>query len=122
LDEQKGIQRLLLVILETTGTGNGFDSLGHYLRTFLTVPVSCLRYAVTQETASCYATLKDQPSAAASTTTMPPADALTAGATATGTDASLVDEPAPASTDAPTTTAPAGSGVLNYLLGGSGEK
>ena len=32
--DQHGIERLLDVILYTLGTSNGFDSLGHYLRTF----------------------------------------------------------------------------------------
>jgi phospholipid/cholesterol/gamma-HCH transport system substrate-binding protein len=123
LRDQNGIQRLLDVILETTGTGNGFDSVSHYLQTFLTVPAQCLRYAVRQETESCSATFSNQVSAA-STVSAPPVDAT--AATTSGGSASLVDAP-PSTTAgdigaAPATDAPAGSGVLNYLLGGSGER
>ena len=106
------------VILLTTGTSNGFDELGHFLRSYLPSPdANCLPYAVAQSIA-CSATF-NQTAAAASTTTTPPGDATTA--TVDGS-ASLVDERAPASTDAPPATAPAGTGVLNYLLGGSGER
>jgi phospholipid/cholesterol/gamma-HCH transport system substrate-binding protein len=135
LQSQNGIQRLLDVILETTGTANEFDSVSHFLRTFLTVPVTCLQYAVSQDS-SCSATFTDQSSgAAASTTTAPPADA-SATTTSSGS-ASLVDapssttSPARTTTDAATTTgsgagvassAPAGSGLLRYLLGGSGKR
>jgi ABC-type transporter Mla subunit MlaD len=123
---ENGIERLLDVILFTTGTANGFDSMGHFLRTLLTVPVQCLPYAVTPAS-GCEATFGK--GSAASTTTTPPADALdpTGTSTTSGTDgsASLVDEPAPATADAgatSTTGGPAGGGVLNYLLGGSGER
>ena len=127
LQDQHGIERLLDVILYTLGTTNGFDSVGHYLRTYLaTVNPTCLPYAVTPQF-NCSATFGSGGSAA-STTTTPPADALAAPATSgTSADssASLVDEPAPTAggpDGAPTTGAPAGSGVLSYLLGGSGER
>lgn len=131
LRDQHGIERLLDVILLTTGTSNGFDSLGHYLRTWIKVDTTCLPYAVTPGGANggtCVATpgTFDESASAASTTLVPPADAVSASAgTTTDGSASLVDEPAPATTDteaAPTTGTPAGSGVLNYLLGGSGER
>jgi len=114
---QNGIQRLLEIILETTGTANGFDSVGHYLRTFLTVPAQCLRYALRQETSSCFATFNDQASAA-STQSSP--DAGSVDASGSNGSAALVDAPA-AAEPVPTTHPPAGSGVLNYLLGGSGR-
>ncbi|HET6449187.1 MAG TPA: MlaD family protein [Conexibacter sp.] len=122
LRRQHGIERLLDVILFTLGTTNGFDQVGHYLRTYLaTVTPACLPYAVKQDF-NCSATF-NQLGNAASTTSTPPADAL-AGAAGSGTDgsASLVDEPAPAPTDTAEIGRPAGSGVLNYLLGGSGER
>ncbi|HEU4701444.1 MAG TPA: MlaD family protein [Conexibacter sp.] len=124
LRREHGIERLLDVILYTLGTSNGFDELGHYVRTWIKVDPGCLPYAVRQESFSCSATF-NQLGSTASLTNEPPADALAATAadgSASGS-ASLVDEPAPVTTsDAPTTSAPAGSGVLNYLLGGSGER
>jgi ABC-type transporter Mla subunit MlaD len=127
LRSRNGIQRLLDIILFTAGTVNGFDSVGHFLRTFLTVPVQCLPYAVTQ-VAACQATFGTPSGSAAATTTTPPpvdaSDAATASAApATDGTASLVDEPAPTgdATAAPTGGAPAGSGLLDYLLGGSGR-
>jgi phospholipid/cholesterol/gamma-HCH transport system substrate-binding protein len=121
LQGQHGIERLLDVILFTMGTSNGFDELGHYLRTYLPSPnPTCLSYAVVQNV-QCTATF-NQTASTASTTTVPPADVTAADA---GTSsASLVDEPTPTSTGSspPTTSTPAGTGVLNYLLGGGGEK
>jgi ABC-type transporter Mla subunit MlaD len=123
LQRQHGIERLLDVILETTGTSTGFDSLGHYLQSMLVLPAQCIPYATQQTTLDCAATFSDQTGSAASTVTSPPADAL--ATSSTGGSASLVDESAPTSSDtsgAPATSTPAGTGVLNYLLGGSGEK
>jgi len=127
LQRQHGIERLLDVILFTTGTSNGFDELGHYLRTWIKVDTSCLPYAVvpagTHNTSDCAATPANfNAGSAASTTLAPPQDGLSPSAsTQTSGGASLADESAPASIDT-TTGAPAGSGVLNYLLGGSGER
>jgi phospholipid/cholesterol/gamma-HCH transport system substrate-binding protein len=124
LRDQHGIERLLDVILYTTGTANAFDAVSHFLRTSLLIPVQCLTYAVAQDP-NCQATFTDFAGSAASTTTTPPADALdaTAATTAPTSDssASLVDEPAPATGDSTTGGAPAGSGLLDYLLGGSGR-
>jgi len=120
LQREHGIERLLDVILLTMGTSNGFDSVGHYLRTYLPAPNAiCLPYAVIQNV-QCAATFNQQGSAATATT--PPADAA---ASAVDGSASLVDEPATATTGtagASSSDAPTGSGVLNYLLGGSGER
>jgi len=119
LRDQYWIQRLLDIILYTLGTSNGFDELGHYVRTWIKVAPACLPYAVTPTNCSGIlpATFDQSPSAATATTSTPPAAASTSAATGS---ASLVDEPAPASTErAPANAAPAGSGVLNYLLGGS---
>jgi phospholipid/cholesterol/gamma-HCH transport system substrate-binding protein len=128
LRDENGIQRLLDVILETAGTTSGFDAAGHYLRSALVPIVNCVPYAV-QRKDECDATFGDRSTSAASTTSIPPADALAAqatGATASGDAAgTLVDEPAPPEGDsggAPASDAPAADGVLSYLLGGSGER
>jgi len=123
LQRQHGIERLLDVILFTLGTTNGFDSVGHYLRTYLaTVAPACLPYAVAQID-GCSATFNQNGVTVASTTTNTPSDALGSATSTNNTgSASLVDDPAPASTDAAPASTPAGAGVLNYLLGGSGEK
>lgn len=124
LQSENGIQRLLDVILETTGTANGFDSIGHYLRTYLgTVNASCLPYSITQQD-GCSATFNQLGAQAASTTATPPAQTATAPV-GTATDSSVA---APAATPAAPrasangTGAPADSGLLNYLLGGSGQR
>jgi ABC-type transporter Mla subunit MlaD len=120
LQRQHGIERLLDVILFTMGTSTGFDSLGHYIQTLFVLPAQCLEYTVTQVN-QCQGTFKNYVPAAAATTTSPPAGALGGTAATNGNDsATLVDEPAPATMDAG--SAPAGSGVLNYLLGGSGGR
>jgi phospholipid/cholesterol/gamma-HCH transport system substrate-binding protein len=122
LQGQHGIERLLDVILFTMGTSNGFDSLGHYLKTLLVLPVQCLPYTTAVTTQDCAATFTNGNGSAASTTISPPASASPA---AVHDSASLVDDPGPAGTsgeNTPAAGAPAGSGVLNYLLGGSGER
>ena len=86
--------------------------------------VACVPYAVTQN-GQCGATFGDNPGPQPRRRRTPPADALAAAAASTDGSASLVDESAPATTDAgaaAATGAPAGSGVLNYLLGGSSER
>jgi len=122
LQGQQGIQRLLDVILFTAGTANGFDSVGHYARTYLaTVNPHCLAYAVTPQS-DCLATFNQSSGSAASTTTTPPSDAVAATA---GDSAAVVDPPTtpPApQASANGTGAPASSGLLNYLLGGSGQR
>lgn len=134
LRRQHGIERLLDVILFTTGTSNGFDELGHYLRSFVTLSANCIVYETRQTNPICSGTFNQLGVGAASTTTTPPADALAAsqavaaqeaelarrtgsGATAVtgenGTEggAALRNEPADG------TGAPTGSGLLSYLLG-----
>lgn len=113
LRDQKGIERLLDVILFTTGTTNGFDSVSHYLRSFLVRQGNCLTYEV-KLTGECDATF-GQARAAASTAVAPSADEL-----ASSTSASVVDESAATGSDGPAPAsngAPAGSGLLGYLLG-----
>ncbi|MBS1871234.1 MAG: MCE family protein [Actinobacteria bacterium] len=120
LRDQHGIERLLDVILYTTGTSNGFDSLGHYLRTWIKVNTDCF-FSVRQSDFNCPSTF-NQNGAAASTTITPPADAFDASTANTSQSGSLVDAPASASTGAAVPSAPATNGVLNYLLGGSGGR
>jgi ABC-type transporter Mla subunit MlaD len=121
LRDDHGIERLLDVILFTTGTTNAFDSVSHFLRTSLVIPGNCVTYAVEQNF-TCAATFTDQ-SSAASTTTTPPADALDATMANADGSASLVDESVTtAAGSVPATDTPTGSGVLNYLLGGSSER
>jgi ABC-type transporter Mla subunit MlaD len=133
LQGQRGIQNLLTVILETTGTANGFDSVGHFVRTFLRIPPNCLPYATTQSDPTCAATFHQARVRAASTTTNPPADALASSTGTTGNgSASLIDTPAAAPSTstvatsggvgAPAGGAPTSSGLLGYLLGGSGTR
>ena len=130
LQGENGIQRLLDVILETTGTANGFDSIGHYLRTFLQVPVSCLPYA-TAQASGCQATFHQSKVSAASTVNTS-AGATTASTAVGGSgQGSLADLPA-TTPSTPTTSggvgapaasgAPPSSGLLGYLLGGSGTR
>jgi phospholipid/cholesterol/gamma-HCH transport system substrate-binding protein len=137
LDAQRGIQDLLTVILETGGTVNGFDSVSHFIRTFLTVPVQCLRYALVQTDSTCAATFNDQSGSAASTAATPPANALsaavpsstpttTAGTTSGDTGTTGAATPVSGtSSDGGSGSAgdvSASSGLLNYLLGGSGRR
>ncbi len=138
LEAEHGIERLLDVILFTMGTSNGFDDIGHYLRSFVVLPGNCIVYVTRQDPnlPQCTATFNQNGAAASSTTLTPPADALAAsaaadataeqrtasGATAvapatSGEGASLSDEPASGETGAP-----AGSGLLSYLLGSGDER
>jgi phospholipid/cholesterol/gamma-HCH transport system substrate-binding protein len=125
LRKQNGIQRLLDVILFTTGTTNGFDSVGHFLRSYLVTPVACISYA-TAKARDCSATF-DQGAGAASaagagglqepvaTTATPPpggslvdsASAPDAGTDTNGGNATAVQPPA---------------GLLSYLLGNGGGR
>jgi phospholipid/cholesterol/gamma-HCH transport system substrate-binding protein len=118
LQRQHGIERLLDVIFFTLGTSNGFDRLGHYVRTAIKVDTNCLPYSVVPNNGCAATPANFNAGSAASTTLTPPQDALSASrATQGGGGGSLVDEPAPV-----TTETSASSGVLNYLLGGSGER
>ena len=122
LQGQQGIQRLLDVILYTAGTVNGFDSVGHFARTLLaTVDANCLAYVVVPvPNRECAATFNQSSGSAASTTATPPSGttAATAGDSVAVADPSTM---APAPQSAHGTGAPATSGLLNYLLGGSGR-
>jgi len=124
LQGQHGIQRLLDVILFTAGTVNGFDSIGHFARTYLaTVPFACLAYSVTQ-TGDCVPATFNQHgvSAVASTTTTPPAAAASAPTATAGANSTPVSDTPTPQGSANGTGAPASTGLLNYLLGGSGQR
>jgi phospholipid/cholesterol/gamma-HCH transport system substrate-binding protein len=126
LQKQNGIQRLLDVILFTAGTTNGFDSLGHFVRGYLVVPVNCLSYKTVQ-TQDCAATFNQTASAASASS----AQAASAGGlpatTPTPPGGSLTDVSAPSSAGSGT-SAPAAqpaqppAGLLSYLLGDGGGK
>jgi phospholipid/cholesterol/gamma-HCH transport system substrate-binding protein len=139
LQGQRGIEDLLTVILETTGTINGFDSVSHYLRTFLTIPANCIPYAIQQD-GQCTATFRDvssvQPvrasaasqSAAGTTTTVPSAASPPAAPAGTTTDSgsaggtTAVSGTGAGGGSGSASDASSSSGLLNYLLGGSGQR
>ena len=115
------------MILETTGTANGSDSLRHYLAHVdqggHRLPP--LRSDAEQQLCldACdvrsgwVGRLDDRDTSRGCTN-------ASAGTTTGDGSASLVDAPAPtapAGGSAPATGTPAGSGVLSYLLGGSGR-
>jgi phospholipid/cholesterol/gamma-HCH transport system substrate-binding protein len=111
LQEKFGIERLLDVILFTTMTTNGFDEIGHYLRSYLVVQGQCLEYETTQENFfGCGAKFAR---------TKPPAPATSAGDVATSATTADSTAPLDAPAEAPTssTTGGAQAGLLDYLLG-----
>jgi phospholipid/cholesterol/gamma-HCH transport system substrate-binding protein len=118
LRAQNGVQRLLDVILFTAGTTNGFDSISHYLRTNLVVPVQCVSYATSPQ-GSCPSTFHP----VAGTASASAAHA----APASSSGGSLADVSAPANAGSGT-SAPAAqpaqppAGLLSYLLGDGGGK
>lgn len=135
---QHGIERLLDVILLTTGTSNGFDDVGHYLRSFVVLSASCVVYETRQTNPVCSGTFNQLGAGAAASTVMePPADAVAASAAADDMAAQTGEPTASGSTavapatdgvggavlrDEPATGAPAGSGLLGYLLGSGDER
>jgi phospholipid/cholesterol/gamma-HCH transport system substrate-binding protein len=115
LQGQHGIERLLQIIFYTVGSSNGFDDLGHTLRTYLYTPGSCLEYGTTP-TFSCKATFHPKRPSAPASATASAAQSPTATPTTTA-------EPAVPSGPSGTTTATNGgaeAGLLGYLLGNGG--
>jgi len=115
LQKQHGIERLLDVILLTTGATNGFDEVSHYLRTYLFIG-QCLTYQV-RVTPQCTANFKpDRPAAASSSP--PVADVSTTQSAAPAAHRLPVVAPDARShaDDAPA------SGLLGYLLGSGGGR
>lgn len=47
LERQRGIDRFMQTVYGFTGALNGFDSVSHYLRTYVLLEGTCLRYAIT---------------------------------------------------------------------------
>lgn len=127
LQGQHGIERLLDIILFTTGSGNGFDDLGHILRTFLVVPGSCLSYEITVDPNNgCPATFTQGEAAASASasdgTTSEAADPsarTTAGALGASpvSDSAAATEGTPSSETAAASNGAAQGGLLGYLLG-----
>ncbi|HYV17272.1 MAG TPA: MlaD family protein [Conexibacter sp.] len=121
LQGQHGIERLLQVIFYTVGSSNGFDDLGHTLRTYLDTP-NCLEYALTQ-TLSCSGTLTDYegknlPSASSGARTSSSATTPSSTPAASETTPASAPTPTPAPTSA--TNGGAETGLLGYLLGNGG--
>lgn len=122
LQGQHGIDRLLQTILYTAESANGFDSVGHYLRSLLFAN-SCLSYATKPSSdPSCIANFPD---AAASSSSAASAASLTSTA-ASPSPATSAPPAAAAPTTAPdggtTSNGGAQAGLLGYLLGGGGAK
>jgi hypothetical protein len=131
LQGQHGIENLLSVILFTAGSGNGFDDVSHYLRSFLYVG-QCLKYVTQEDFFSCGATFLNNekaPAAASAQSTAVPTSAATTQDTSatTGSDAtSSADtgtgeqtgtaEPTQSQSATSSGQAPQ-SGLLGYLLG-----
>jgi len=120
LKAQNGIQRLLDVILFTAGATNGFDSIGHFLRAYLVLPISCITYAVSP-VSGCEATFHPVKASASAS-----AQAASAGASPAG--GSLTDVSAPSNAGSgmaaplPPQQAQPPAGLLSYLLGDGGGK
>jgi ABC-type transporter Mla subunit MlaD len=81
LRETGGLERLLDFIFLGAGAGNGYDSLGHFLRAEAVASAGCLGYATTRSVAGCVRTIfsKGSPATAASS-----AKASSAGGEPTG--------------------------------------
>jgi ABC-type transporter Mla subunit MlaD len=115
LQGQHGIERLLDVILLTVGSTNGFDSIGHYLRSFLYAN-QCTSYALQIDT-TCSAGF-DQSADAASAAVAAPVVSPAAAAPAVPATTKL--PPSGARTRGTHTSPP--SGLLSYLLGNGGGR
>jgi ABC-type transporter Mla subunit MlaD len=118
LQGQHGIERLLDIILFTTGSANGFDTVSHYLRSYL-VTNSCESYVGQplgpgETPPTCGALLANDPRASSGS-------AASASATASSTPVATSAGTAPSSMPATPASAPQrtpASGLLRYLIGG----
>ena len=100
LDKTGGFNRIVDYLFFQTLAVNGFDSLGHYLRTALLVDPTCANYA-NAPNAACNANFREPP-------TTPPAE-----------EASAKPRPVRAAARRPSPTrAVAAEPLLDYLLGG----
>ncbi len=128
LQGQHGIENLLNVILFTVGSGNGFDDIGHYLRSYIYVG-QCLEYVTRQQRNTCDATFINNDRAPGASAAQAPASELSAPLPQGAADTGLsVTDPASSGesigTAEPTQSVPSGSsgetpqsGLLGYLLG-----
>lgn len=130
LQDERGIENLLNVILFLQGSGNGFDSVSHILRTYLVTAAQCLSFATTPDVGgTCTATFNQGgaggSAASASTATVDPASAQTTVDTSAPSTTSDAEPTAEAPAALPSDAAPQSgdadaapqSGLLGYLLG-----
>jgi phospholipid/cholesterol/gamma-HCH transport system substrate-binding protein len=132
LDRQHGIERLLQIILFTTGATNGFNAVSHYLRAYLFIPGTCLSYQ-TIPSPSCTATLT--PPATSSATSAAASSSIGAassmgpnmstgisGAKQIPTAATPRAAQPSSSGGSSASSTSAASGLLGYLLGNGGGR
>lgn len=129
LQKQHGIQRLLDIILFTAGSTNGFDSVNHFLRSYLVVPGSCVQYVTKQTDFLCPATFNQLGGSGSAASASTAAAATSSSATPPTADAVQMPKVSLPSASSTTATggasasgAPAGSGLLGYLLGGGSAR
>lgn len=115
LQREHGIERLLDVILNLTGSANGFDQLSHYLRSAGLFNQDCLTYDTGKPTDNCSARFPQGASASSVTST-----ALTNSTPTTSQAPATTTAPASRSSSRSTSSADATSGLLGYLLGNDG--
>ncbi|MGP0048302.1 MAG: MlaD family protein [Solirubrobacteraceae bacterium] len=132
LNSTGGIEQLMSLLFNGTAAGNGFDSLGHYLRDEAIVS-SCTNYATTP-VPGCSADFSGSATSAAAASATSPAAAAGASSPAAAASATSPAAAAGASSPAaaaagervvdaalravPTATNTALHGLLSYLLGG----
>ena len=116
LQQKKGIERLLDVILYTTGTANGFDSVSHFLRSYLFIPGQCLQYDATP-TAACRSTFAPDSTSSSATAA---STAVTGDVPATSLPSGMDVSSSSGAHAAPPVRGGPTSGLLGYLLGSDG--
>jgi phospholipid/cholesterol/gamma-HCH transport system substrate-binding protein len=114
LQGQHGIERLLQVIFYTVASSNGFDDLGHTLRTYLYTPGACLGYEAIRQVSSCQGTFTDY-----STHKTPTALAASSAKAGSAPPVPAATEAAPVTSPSSSSTSNGGAdaGLLSYLLG-----
>jgi ABC-type transporter Mla subunit MlaD len=132
VQQQHGIQRLLDIILFTAGSANGFDTVNHYLRSYLVVPGQCLQYVTKQTDFSCPATFNQLGGSGSSSAATAATSSAASGSDAapTGSAPAVVQMPKVSLPSSSQTAPPGGSaaqgsaetGVLSYLLGGGSAR
>lgn len=123
LEQQRGIDRFMQTVRGFSGAMNGYDSVGHYLRTYLYLQGGCLAYyaSATSCTANFMPPLEEDAAASPAAT-----NASTATANAGDTNGLRMPEialpsaqraPEASGADAGATSEDPRTGVLGYLLG-----